>query len=183
MNMSEESNEQDPPEPSDEGPSITVSGANAELQCKLAAAADHALKSLSFSRGRLEIAVVDAEEMAVQHRQWKKLDGPTDVLSFDLRDAEQSGHIDGQLIVCEQVARDEAQRRLVDWQDELTLYVIHGCLHLCGYDDHDPDDAAAMHRKEDQLLTELGRPPIFYSQDTDTASCPPQTSREEGGRG
>jgi len=47
-----------------------------------------------------------------------------------------------------------------DVQTELTLYVIHGLLHLCGYDDHDDADRATMRDRERSYLRQLGLPDI-----------------------
>jgi rRNA maturation RNase YbeY len=43
----------------------------------------------------------------------------------------------------------------VDWRREALLYVIHGCLHLCGYDDRTPTRARRMRREQARLLNEL----------------------------
>ena len=69
--------------------------------------------------------------------------------------------IDGQVIVCRSVARRKARARGADWQKELLLYVVHGCLHLCGYDDERSEDAERMHRREDEILTALGLGAVF----------------------
>jgi hypothetical protein len=46
-------------------------------------------------------------------------------------------------------------------RDELLLYAVHGMLHLCGYDDRTDRDFAAMHRREDHILSRLGVGAIF----------------------
>lgn len=125
--------------------------------------AEAALRAGGRKSGRLEIAVVGGAEMRRQHAAWMGDSSETDVLTFDLREDGRSPRVDGQLIVCSAVARREARRRGADWRSELLLYVVHGCLHLCGYDDHRPTDAARMHRLEDRILTRLGRGPVFGS--------------------
>ena len=47
---------------------------------------------------------------------------------------------------------------------ELLLYVVHGTLHLLGFDDQRPEDARAMHKKEDQLLSELGHGFVYQKE-------------------
>lgn len=106
--------------------------------------------------------------MRRQNLQWKRRRSTTDVLSFDLRDDPTAGCVDGQLIVCEAVARRAAKARHSDWRGELLLYVVHGCLHLCGYDDRRRGDAARMHATEDALLTQLGWGGVYSGEQTGT---------------
>ncbi len=58
-----------------------------------------------------------------------------------------------QLLVSSDTADREAQQWGQTTDDELLLYVIHGTLHLVGFDDHEPDDAAAMRRAEAEYLS------------------------------
>jgi len=104
---------------------------------------------------------VSEPEMRRQNARWKRDTRCTDVLSFDLRSRRRRGEVDGQLILCEAVARREARARGHDWRAELVLYAVHGCLHLCGHDDRRPADAARMHRLEDRILTLLGWGRVF----------------------
>lgn len=150
----------DEPEPAS-GIECSVSGCVDSLAATLERAARLTLTSHGIQSGQLEIAVVEDEEMRAQHARWMDDDTTTDSLAFDLRDAPDESTVDGQLIACESVARRRAESAGHDWRDELTLYVVHGCLHLCGFDDHDPADASRMHAEEDRILVTLGLPPIF----------------------
>lgn len=111
---------------------------------------------------QLEIAVIDAVEMKRQHKQWMGDGSVTDVLTFDLRERGR-GPIEGQILVCVDVAKRRAGPR-GDWRRELALYVVHGCLHLCGYDDHDPRDFKKMHTREDEILESLGLGRVFSDE-------------------
>ena len=108
---------------------------------------------------KLEIAIIDAVEMKRQHKQWMGDDSVTDVLTFDLRDRPR-GPIEGQILVCKDVAKKRAGPG-GDWKRELALYVVHGCLHLCGYDDHTPRDFAKLHAREDEILESIGLGRVF----------------------
>jgi probable rRNA maturation factor len=126
--------------------------------------AEHTLCSEDFVTGYLSVAVVGATAMATLHRRFFSRSGPTDVLAFDLGTDRRRGHIDGEVIVCSDVARRYAARRSRSLQAaraELALYVIHGILHLAGYDDGTPGGFRRMHAREDQLLSELGLGPVF----------------------
>ena len=63
----------------------------------------------------------------------------------------------GELVVSAEMAAATAAEIGVDPRDELALYVVHGLLHLCGYDDLSEAGAAAMRRREDELLKACGR--------------------------
>ena len=54
----------------------------------------------------------------------------------------------------------QAAERGHDVRTELALYVIHGLLHLCGFDDHDEDDVRAIRERERHYLRQLGLPDI-----------------------
>lgn len=141
--------------------SITVGGCNPPLARHLASAARHALSREGIARGRLHVLVVTDGEMRRQHRRWMNDPTPTDVLTFDLRDLPDAKAVDAQILICRDVARRAARLREHDWRNELALYVVHGCLHLCGHDDATERAAARMHAREDDLLTELGIGPVF----------------------
>ena len=114
----------------------------------------------------LSIAVVDAAAMSRLHKRYLKKHGPTDVLTFDFGSDPAAGRIDGEIVVCADVARRRAAQRsskLSDAKSELALYVVHGLLHLLGYDDHKPADFRRMHAREDEILTRIGLGRVFAS--------------------
>ncbi len=162
MSTSEEQSGREHPSTTDDRRlTITVSGCSEELPAELRRVARRTLRAAGFGCGRLDIAVVGEAEMRRQHERWTGETAATDVLSFDLRDKPETGRVDGQLVACKSVARRRARSRGTDWRGELLLYVVHGCLHLCGYDDDDVEAAALMHRREDEILTLLGWGPVF----------------------
>jgi probable rRNA maturation factor len=117
-----------------------------------------------FTRGRLSIAVVGATAMATLHRRYLGRPGPTDVLSFDLDTDRHRAYIEGEVVVCADVARRRAVRcghSLQAARAELALYVVHGILHLSGYDDQTPAGCQRMHAREDELLSEFGLGAVF----------------------
>ena len=132
--------------------SVSLSGCPAGLSARMRRLARDTLTIERHSAGKLEIGVVDGRTMAKLHKAWMNDASATDVLTFDLRDTPRRGHVDAQIVVCEAVARREARARKLDWQDELLRYVVHGCLHLCGYDDRRSADARRMHRRQEELL-------------------------------
>ncbi len=102
----------------------------------------------------VDVAVVDDREMARLNRRFRRRRRTTDVLSFDLADTSEEPVI-AQLIVSGPQAVRHARRRSAGVQRELMLYVVHGLLHLMGYDDARPADAAAMAARQEELLDEF----------------------------
>ena len=105
---------------------------------------------------RLSVAIVDDGCIAHLNQTYLGHRGPTDVLSFDLRDSEQDARVDGELILSYDTAARQARQRGHSIQAELMLYAVHGTLHLLGYDDREPADAERMHQVEDAILSDLG---------------------------
>lgn len=151
----------------------------------LCAVAQAALRRHSVRRANIEIAIVSDRRIAELNERFLAHQGPTDVLTFDLSGAVDAADpdaelvatttdtlnqtrpravIDGQIIVSHETARREAHARGHSVQAELALYVVHGVLHLLGYDDHDETDARRMHELEDELLQEAGAGPVFEPQ-------------------
>jgi len=118
-----------------------------------------------FRAGDLSIAVVDAATMSALHESRLGHRGPTDVLTFDLGSDPAAGRLEGEIVVCADVARAAATERGAPAgtgpRAELALYVVHGVLHLAGHTDDTPAAARRMHGREDELLTELGLGPVF----------------------
>jgi probable rRNA maturation factor len=109
--------------------------------------------------GRAELLVsvvfVSDAELARLHDRWLGDPAPTDVMAFDLGE---DGGAGGEVYVSVQRARAEARARGRTPAAELALYVIHGCLHLCGYDDRASRARARMRAAEREVLTRAGFP-------------------------
>jgi probable rRNA maturation factor len=126
--------------------------------------AEYTLSAEGFTTGRLSVAVVGATAMATLHRRFLGLPGPTDVLAFNFSTDRRRGHIDGEVVVCTDVARRRAAvrgRSLQAARGELALYLVHGILHLAGYDDRTQSGFLRMHAREDELLAELGLGAVY----------------------
>ncbi len=121
------------------------------------------LRQAGIVRGVVSVAVVDDPEIHRLNRQHLRHNYPTDVLSF-LLEAEE-GALEGEIIVSADTARTSAPH--FDWNpaDELLLYVIHGALHLVGYDDQTPDARQVMRRQEAAILALFDLAPR-YAEDS-----------------
>ncbi len=111
-------------------------------------------------RGQLSVALVSDDRMTDLQQRYKGATGTTDVLSFDLRD-DPADPVEADLVICLDQAAHNAQAYGHDTRLEVLLCAVHGLLHLIGYDDCDPQHAARMHRREDELLTQAGLGPVY----------------------
>jgi probable rRNA maturation factor len=104
--------------------------------------------------GEISLAVVDDPTIHDLNRRWLDHDEPTDVLSFVLERDE--SHLEGEIIVSADTARARAGEFGWSADAELALYVIHGALHLAGYDDKEPAAREQMRERERFYLERLG---------------------------
>ncbi len=117
------------------------------------------LEGEGVADAEISLAFVDNPTIHQLNKRYLDHDEPTDVLSFPLS-GPGARKLAGELVIGVEVARDQAAARGHDVGAELALYVIHGMLHLCGYDDKSADKAAKMREKERQYLHALGLPNI-----------------------
>lgn len=107
----------------------------------------------------LTIRTVNAEEMTHLNHTYRKLNKVTNVLAFP---SSLPDHIElecpflGDIIICPQVLLDESQRMNKTLEEHWSLILIHGVLHLLGYDHIEDSDAAIMQAIEVKLLAEIG---------------------------
>jgi probable rRNA maturation factor len=121
---------------------------------------------------QISVAFVDHPTMHALNLRHLDHDESTDVLSFLFDDASPprdaaykraenaprgaGKRIDGEIIVCTEMARDSAPRFGWSAREELILYIVHGLLHLCGYDDLTARERRIMRRREGEVLSLLG---------------------------
>lgn len=120
---------------------------------RLKDAARAVLEGEGVKAGRVTLAFVDSPHIHRLNKQFLDHDEPTDVLTFP--DDTGKG-TSGDVVIGYEVAAEYAADRGHEVGLELLLYVVHGCLHLCGYTDTDDRSAAEMRAKEREYLTKLG---------------------------
>ena len=100
------------------------------------------------ARSELSVSFVTADEMADLHERYLGEEGPTDVLSFPLGEADEDGaRILGDVVIAPDVA---AANRPKDPAAELRLLLVHGILHLLGHDHEDDGERAEMWAKQER---------------------------------
>ena len=110
-------------------------------------------------RHLLGIRLVDADEMAALNETHLGHAGSTDVITFDYGPPETASPgedwLRGDLCICLDEAQRQGREFGVSWPAELVRYVVHGLLHLRGFDDRTPAVRRAMKRAEEQVLRRL----------------------------
>lgn len=121
----------------------------------------------------VSITFVDDEEMAQLNQEYRGKVGPTDVLSFECdgldddfdffgAEEEDDEALDvpftlGDIIIAPDVAQRQSADFGTTFEGEMTLLLVHGLLHLCGYDHIEDDEAEEMKLRESEILTAWGK--------------------------
>ena len=125
-------------------------------------------KSGSTSHAELAILLTDDSAIRALNREWRKLDVPTNVLSFPAKIARASRdlprHLGDIVIAYETTAREAAAERK-PFGHHLVHLAVHGYLHLLGYDHATDRKANKMERLEVDILARLGVPDPYVTRD------------------
>lgn len=131
-----------------------------------AAVAESAFPQLGQSARPVEVSVrlSSDEEVRELNNRWRRKDSPTNILSFpmaesyELEQADEDGPalLLGDLILAHGTCRREAEEKAVTIADHAAHLVVHGTLHLLGYDHGDPASAEDMESREIRALARLG---------------------------
>lgn len=105
----------------------------------------------------LGVCLVAAPEMTRLNETFLQHQGSTDVITFNYREAPGQPALHGEIYVCLDEAASQARRFHTTWQSELVRYVVHGVLHLLGYDDRAARARRRMKAAEDALVRRLAR--------------------------
>ncbi|AFH94915.1 TPA: rRNA maturation RNase YbeY [Providencia stuartii] len=108
-------------------------------------------------QSEVTIRIVDEEESHHLNLTYRGKDKPTNVLSFPFEaPPEVELPLLGDLIICRQVVEQEAIEQQKSAEEHWAHMVVHGCLHLLGYDHIEDDEAEEMESLETEILAELG---------------------------
>lgn len=118
------------------------------------------LAELKITEAELGIQLVGAKEMARVNWQFLQHEGSTDVITFDhlfhnSQPPTANSQIHGELFICMDDAISQAKNFKTNWQAEVVRYLVHGVLHLLGYDDLKPALRRKMKRAENRLMRRL----------------------------
>ncbi|WP_151409202.1 rRNA maturation RNase YbeY [Anaerococcus sp. Marseille-P9784] len=107
----------------------------------------------------VSITFVDKDEIHKLNREYRKVDRPTDVLSFPMNEEFLIEGVDsmlGDIVICMDIAKDQAKEYGHSLDREIMYLTCHSMLHLLGYDHIEEDDKKIMRGKEKEVMKKLG---------------------------
>ena len=143
-----------------------------DVRSRIQTLAQKILTAVGEPTAELSLDMVGDCRMRRLNRQYRKRDAPTDVLAFSMREA--GGPVSsllGDVVISLHTAARQATARGHSLDHEVTTLLIHGVLHLCGYD-HERGERAArrMRRREQAVLRSLGRIPRLFRERRDSST-------------
>jgi probable rRNA maturation factor len=113
-----------------------------ELALKL-----HAGKARPKKLSHIEVILVSDRRMSELHQRFLQIDGPTDVITFQ----------HGEIVISVETARRQAHTFGTSLKDELRLYLVHGLLHLRGFEDKAASSARVMRAAQERISREASK--------------------------
>jgi len=104
-------------------------------------------------KGILSVAFLPKDQHAEIHGRYLKDFRPTDVITFPADEEEENA---GEILVSVDQAIVESKERDLSFKEELSLYLIHGWLHLVGFDDREQEDRKIIRREEKRVMDSIG---------------------------
>ncbi|MCR5537064.1 MAG: rRNA maturation RNase YbeY [Succinivibrio sp.] len=129
--------------------------------------AETALKTAGYEKpSEITVRLVESAEIQELNRTYRKLDRPTNILSFPFECPDEVElPLLGDLVICDEILRREAQEQQKSYEEHFAHLIIHGTLHLLGYDHIEDKDAEEMESLETQALAALGYPDPYLVKD------------------
>jgi probable rRNA maturation factor len=104
----------------------------------------------------ITVRVVDEDEIAALNQQFRNKNTPTNVLAFPFESVEEVEYAYlGDIVICLTVVKAESKQQFKSVRSHFAHMVIHGTLHLCGYDHQHDDEAEEMESVEQGILTAI----------------------------
>ncbi len=104
--------------------------------------------------GEINVAFVDSTKMRKLNKEYRHKDKPTDVLSFAYHE-NAKGPVIGDVIICPAYAKNDSAEQGVPYAEQLRRLIVHGTLHVCGYDHIKDADAEIMLPLQEKVVTKL----------------------------
>jgi probable rRNA maturation factor len=116
---------------------------------KLEKIAEGILKREQRQKTDLSVVIADQEDIKKLNKKYRRIDGPTDVLSFAFEGS-------GEIVLCPQIIKENAKRYGEIFENEFYRVLIHGILHILGYDHQAwPQKSEKMLKKQENYLSKL----------------------------
>lgn len=138
---------------------VTALPSQRSLVAPLRALVALVVKAENRKLGEVAVVLTDDAALRILNREWRGIDRATDVISFAYDEDEPDAHklpIHGDLVISMDRVIEQAERFRVTEGAELARLVIHGTLHLCGYDHMELRERTEMRAHEDRILVKAG---------------------------
>lgn len=130
-----------------------------EIEEILRKSAEKALAEEGCEKCEVSILLTDDSEIHELNATYRDVDSPTDVLAFAMRegaDGDPDDEILGDVVISIDTAKRQAEEYNHSIEAELSLLVVHGILHLLGYDHAEKDEASEMQERQKEIIETLG---------------------------
>lgn len=130
-----------------------------DLEKKAAATIATVLEAEAYNENvEVSLSFVDRDRIHQLNRDYRKVDRPTDVLSFPMDEDYVEGFDEmlGDIVICLDVAKEQADDFGHSLEREIMYLICHSTLHLLGYDHENEEDKREMREKEKQVMKKLG---------------------------
>lgn len=133
-----------------------------ELASRLRRSISAVLLAHGKEQGEVSVLLCSEAEITRLNREFRGVDSPTDVLTFPTSSAVLpcGSLLLGDIAICVEIARKQAEERGISIEDEISYLAIHGALHLCGYEDQTDDEFVAMQLTMAEFGLKLGLPAV-----------------------
>lgn len=120
---------------------------------------------VAAGEGEVSVVLTNDEAIRALNRDWRKIDKPTNVLSFPAPDT--SGHekMFGDIVIAYETLARECDEEDRNFPDHLAHLSVHGFLHLIGYDHQTDSEADAMEALESKIMIAMKRPDPYLGRD------------------
>ena len=120
--------------------------------------AEHLLtQELALTRFDLGICLVSPVKMTWLNHTYLGHAGSTDVITFNYASAKSSGRLHGEIFISVEDAKRQAREFRATWTEEIVRYLVHGVLHLLGYEDSAANPRRRMKKEEERHLKALAK--------------------------
>lgn len=122
-------------------------------------------ENIDLDNTEMSLSFVDKNEIQEINRDYRGKDVPTDVISFALNDEtdeieilglEEEINTLGDVIICVEIAKEQAQEYNHSYDREIGFLAVHGLLHLLGYDHMEEEEEKIMFSKQEEILEQFG---------------------------
>lgn len=117
------------------------------------------LKILGVKEAELSVLFTGKQRIRTLNKKFRKIDRPTDVLAFSMREGKSGAvlhpEILGDVVICPEIAQHSAMICQTSKEHELYLCLVHGILHLLGYDDSHPRHRLLMEKEQARILKSI----------------------------